>query len=87
MIKDNDWRLQGQEKYLKGVTLYLKKYYKYKGTCDHDHCEFCWAKFSIEGLPDAIDEGYATKDNYHWICKSCFGDFKELFQWKVDELP
>ena len=87
MIKINDWRLKGQEKYLKGVTLYLKQYYKHSETWDHDHCEFCWAKFSFERFPDALDEGYATKDNYHWICKRCFGDFKDIFQWIVEELP
>jgi len=60
MIDKNDWRLQGQEKYLKGVTLYLKKYIKYRNAWDHDHCEFCWAKFSLEGSPDDLDEGYLT---------------------------
>jgi len=83
MIDKNDWRLQGQEKYLKGVTLYLKKYIKYRDVWDHDHCEFCWAKFSIEGHSGDLDEGYATKDNYHWICERCFGDFKDIFQWKI----
>jgi len=83
MIDKNDWRLQGQEKYLKGVTLYLKKYIKYRDTRDHDHCEFCWAKFSLEGSSDDLDEGYATKDNYHWICMRCFDDFKDIFQWKI----
>ena len=83
MIVKNDWRLQGQEKYLKGVTLYLKKYIKISDAWDHDHCEFCWTKFSLEGSPDDLDEGYATKDNYHWICKRCFDDFKDIFQWKI----
>jgi hypothetical protein len=83
MIDKNDWRLQGQEKYLKGVTLYLKKYMENSDTWEHDHCEFCWVKFSHAGLPDDLDEGYATKDNHHWICKRYFGDFKDIFQWKI----
>ena len=29
MIEKNDWRLQGQEDYLKGENLYYKKYIKY----------------------------------------------------------
>ena len=29
MIEKNDWRLQGQEKYLKDKILYHKKYTKY----------------------------------------------------------
>ena len=56
MINKNDWRLQGQEKYLKGVTLYFKKYIKYSENWDNDHCEFCWMKFSADGLNDALDE-------------------------------
>ena len=83
MINNSDWRLQGQEKYLKGVTLYFKKYTKYRDNWDHDHCEFCRAKFSIEDHPGGLDEGYATKDNYYWICRRCFGDFKGIFRWKI----
>ena len=83
MIDKSDWRLQGQEKYLKGATLCLKKYTKYRDAWVHDHCEFCWAKFSLEGNASDIDEGYATQDNYHWICKRCFVEFKDIFQWKV----
>ena len=81
-----DWRLCGQEDYLKGVTLQRKRYLRYSSTWDHDHCEFCWAKFAEEDLiPDALHEGYATEDNYHWVCESCFEDFKEQFEW--DTVP
>ena len=83
MTDKNDWRLQGQEKYLKGVTLYLKKYMENSDTWEHDHCEFCWDKFSLKGLSGGPDEGYATVGNYHWICKRCFDDFKDIFQWKI----
>lgn len=81
MIDKNDWRLQGQEKYLKGVSLALKKYSKYREDWDHDHCEFCHEKFMEEGNPDCLHEGYVTSDNYRWICKQCFEDFNEMFQW------
>ena len=74
-----DWRLQGQEKYLKGVTLERKKYVKYRDGWEHDHCEFCSAKFSLE--KGDLHEGYATEDNYRWICDTCFNDFKDLFEW------
>ena len=57
MIDKKDWRLQDQDKYLKGVSLNLKKYIKYCDARDHDHCEFCWAKFSLEGSSDGFDEG------------------------------
>jgi hypothetical protein len=76
-----DWRLQRQEKFLNGVSLIKKRYRKYREGWDHDHCEFCWAKFS-EG-PEDINFGYATTDDYHWICEQCFSDFSEMFQWSV----
>ena len=47
----------------------MEKYIKISDAWDHDHCECCWTKFSREGSSDALDEGYATKDNYYWICE------------------
>ena len=85
MIQDNDWRLQGQESYLNHITLYWKKYTPYRESWDHDHCEFCWEKFCL-CCPDSLKEGYATKDNYWWICDQCFEDFKEMFEWNVGDL-
>jgi hypothetical protein len=41
----NDWRLQGQEKYLKGAKLFYKKYSDRKTETDHDHCEFLALNF------------------------------------------
>ena len=83
MREENDWRLTNQEQYLKGVSLWWKKYAPDSDSWEHDHCEFCWAKFMAEASPDVLQEGYATEDNYHWICEQCFEDFKDLFQWKV----
>ena len=83
MQEENDWRLTGQEKYLKGVPLWRKRYVRYSESWEHDHCEFCWAKFMVEDYPDVLHEGYATEDNYRWICEQCFEDFKDLFGWKV----
>ena len=42
---DDDWRLRGQEDYLQGATLLLKAYRAWSVDWEHDHCEFCWAKF------------------------------------------
>jgi len=81
MIK-NDWRLQGQEKYLLEASLVFRKYNQPAEKWDHDHCDFCWAKFS-EKEEDALNEGYTTSDSYTWICKKCFEDFKDQFKWKV----
>jgi hypothetical protein len=79
-----DWRLQGQEKYLAGVELTWRSYRRFQNpNWDHDHCEFCWAKFAVEDLPDVLHAGYCTLDGYRWVCKSCFEDFRGRFQWKL----
>ena len=77
----DDWRLQGQERYLKGSVLHWARHDAERGSSEHDHCEFCWRKFSTsEG---DLCEGYTTSDAYHWICADCFGDFKEQFEWSL----
>lgn len=81
MVSNHDWRLHGQENYLKGVNLVWRKWVRPKPTWDHDHCEFCWASFS--DLGDNLREGYSANDNYNWICEKCFEDFKEMFEWAV----
>ncbi len=83
MAESNDWRLQGQEKYLKGVILIFKKYTQYSPDWDHDHCEFCSVKFMEEGNSDCHHYGYVTCNNYRWICTQCFEDFKEMIDWKI----
>lgn len=91
MTEASDWRLRGQEKYLAGVTLVHRAYRRYTANrdWDHDHCAFCWAKFMVEDRPDVLHEGYATTDDYHWICEPCFRDFQEQFRWTVvdDAIP
>lgn len=82
MLENDDWRLQGQENYLQGVALSYKKWSVREGN-DHDHCEFCGEKFMSEKHPNTLHEGYTTLDDYHWICNSCFEDFKQTFSWKV----
>jgi len=63
--------LTTQEKYLSGAGLTHKRYRAYSETWEHDHCEFCFAKFMdpdyspehkkfIEEHPDVLTEGYAT---------------------------
>ena len=78
---DNDWRLfREQEKYLHRVTL-IKQIYKSPSSNDHDHCEFCMAKFGKE--IDDLKQGYSTEDNRIWICDQCYNDFKKQFEWNV----
>lgn len=85
MVDLNDWRLQAQEKYLQGALLFYKNYADRKTETDHDHCEFCRAKLS-DTIANALQAGYTTEDNYRWICKQCFEDFKHMFQFKVGGL-
>ena len=45
MSMQDDARLCGQEAYLAGVTLVHQPWNPANPKNDHDHCEFCWAKF------------------------------------------
>ncbi|MDB5973710.1 MAG: hypothetical protein JWR07_470 [Nevskia sp.] len=76
-----DWRLHGQEEFLKGASLTLRTWSSPDPHWDHDHCEFCWAKIAATSIPDAVQEGYATADLKHWVCRQCFADFQEQFAW------
>lgn len=83
-----DWREQGQEKYLSGLEFVKRKYKKYRDSWDHDHCEFCWAKFCEEGSEEAakgdcLIEGFATLDEYRWICETCFRDFRSKYKLRI----
>jgi len=79
--QEDDWRLQGQESW-KNETLVYKNYSDRKTETDHDHCEFCMNKFS-DTISDALNIGYTTQDDYHWICEECFADFKDRFNWTI----
>jgi hypothetical protein len=80
---DDDWRLQGQERYLGGVMLHRATYHRPSPVWDHDHCTFCWAKFMEADDLEILREGYTTDDEYYWVCPTCFEDFRELFGWSV----
>lgn len=83
MTNEPDWRLTGQERFLKGKTLAKKRYTAPRPGWDHDHCAFCWAKFTESDGPSTLQEGYVTEDNYYWICPQCFADFQNDFQWTI----
>ncbi len=76
-----DWRLQGQEKFLRGAWLQFKAYAPTRADWDHDHCAFCSAKFST--ADGDLHEGYCSAAEYHWVCVPCFEDFKERFGWLI----
>ena len=78
----NDWRLTDQAEYLFEKELKYQIYRPQSKDWDHDHCEFCGAKFSThEG---DLKFGYSTTDSYYWICDQCFNDFKNMFKWIVE---
>ena len=84
---EEDWRLRGQEDYLMGKTLHFIRFQKRSEIWDHEHCEFCWAKFSDND--GDLHEGYCTetdnKGNAFWICPECYQDFKDKFSWKLSK--
>jgi len=92
MITKDDWRYINGE-HLKGKTFAFKEYIPLNIDNDHDHCEFCWDKFSLI-IDDALKEGYKTlwldsdcdlktPKTDTWVCKECFNDFKELLNLKT----
>jgi len=80
---NSDWRLMGQEGYLKGKKLTLMNWTQTRDDWDHDHCDFCGIKFMdkvIEG-EDVLTRGYTDEDEYTWVCEKCYEDFRERFNW------
>ncbi|MGO9828532.1 MAG: hypothetical protein ACLPJH_00205 [Myxococcaceae bacterium] len=75
------WPLAAQHDHLKALSWTWKSYRKPRPEWDHDHCEFCWAKFMEPGTAETLGEGYASPDEYHWVCRPCFDDFREMFGW------
>lgn len=58
MLEENDWRLTCQEEYLMNAKLIRKQYQCPSPEWDHDHCAFCWDKFSE--YDGDLHEGYRT---------------------------
>jgi hypothetical protein len=80
-VARDDWRRRNQEHYLLGRKLVAKAYKPLRPSWDHDHCAFCWRKFSLE--EDDLKAGYTTEDEYYWVCEPCFRDFREEFKWQL----
>ena len=78
MVEKNDWRLMNQMEYLHRRNLLHVSYEPYREGWDHDHCEFCAVTMTTE-----TKEAYCTEDKYHWICPSCYEDFREMFEWSI----
>ena len=78
----DDWRLTNQKKYLYKAELLKCNILQYPNK-DHEHCSFCWDKFGKNA--DMLKDGYCTTDSYHWICETCYSDFKDMFEWTLNE--
>ena len=85
MGETTDWRLQNQLSYFKGAELVWRVYRPTGPDWKHDHCEFCWAEFAERDEPTVLHSGYSTPDEYRWVCRNCFEDFRELFCWQVSQ--
>jgi hypothetical protein len=83
--QEDDWRLGNQADWLQGVEVRRTEYKQPSKEWDHDHCEFCWAKFTEHPYSEepTLQVGYVAGQFNHWICEKCFGDFRERFQWRV----
>lgn len=67
--------------YLRGVKLFWRPYRTKSETWTHDHCEFCWDKFT-EDQEGTLHEGYTTEDRYYWVCRECYELFKDEYKWE-----
>lgn len=84
-----DWRLTNQMKYLYKKTLMRVSFLEYPEK-DHEHCSFCWEKFSR--LNETLKEGYGVGVDIHgtisqthtWAQTSwneIGGWFKDKWEW------
>lgn len=76
-----EWYLEEYEKktYLHNKELTIFEYPHEEGT--HDHCELCWARFSI--YPCDLQNGYYEPSSKSLICPKCYNSFSSLFGWRV----
>ncbi len=85
---ESDWRLQGQESYLKKSKFVYRQYQRPRLDWDHDHCEFCGIKIleerKLKDSKNVICEAYVNEDD-RWICPECFLDFKDQFEWNLKQ--
>lgn len=74
----DDWRITDQEDYLMNAV-FVKAKFSEKAKREHEHCCFCWEKFSKIDL----NEGFCTSDCKYWVCENCFNDFREMFKFEL----
>ena len=76
-----DWRLTGQDAYMKDAVLKRVDCDDLKNKSDiwHEHCEFCMSKITNKTTVGC----YSTEDEYRWVCHECYHDFHNLFNWRI----
>lgn len=89
IVVEEDWRLsQGDFDYIKN-HVFKKQYFKSNKNNDHDHCNFCWKKITDLEIDEEHDTfGYVTLNAHgqeEWVCEKCFNDFKDRFNFKVED--
>lgn len=57
----------------------------YPADREHDHCEFCWAKFWADPQADegCLKAGFVIEGTDCWVCEECFEIFKDYFDWEI----
>ena len=80
----DDRRIMGQEGYLKNKRLQHRKFNRLLYFEDFGQCDFCYDDFreNTSGPPMAYYEPITN----HWICECCYNDFKDHFEWNVEEV-
>jgi len=76
-----DWRITGQEGYLKGKELFLKEISDCTTVLGKriPQCSFCFS------IIEKGDNAYYEPINDIWVCRKCFEDFNGHFDWTVTE--
>jgi hypothetical protein len=86
MAGKDDPRVTSQERFLQGAAFKWRAWPSDQPDSDHDHCAFCWVHFGDHVFTDDADtqlEGWATPDGHHWVCRACFADFREAFEFQT----
>lgn len=79
-----DWRIMGQEGYLKDKKLQHRKFSQAMRTKDNDQCDFCYS--FLDRNHQGASYAYFEPITRSWICERCYQDFKEHFNWMVEEI-
>lgn len=84
----DDWRLKGYKGIFSGKKFTFQEFHS-SSKNDHEHCEFCWKKITDLSIEETEKSGYVYYDEKskqsHWICQSCFNEFKEKLDLKTND--